>query len=152
MSCAFLHLIDYNKSITSQEQVAWMRMGWLPVAWVLRRDGMFTGGSTSRLLSSLEGGCRSDMVPSPALDEALCPWTVRHIGHTNLLKQHFHWWLVLSALMAPSPMPATSPNSGTCRGLGSGFCVVGFCLFFPLVWFVLQVPETFGLVSSMIQF
>ena len=25
----------------------------------------------------------------------------------------------------------------------SGFCLVGFCLFFPLVWFVLQVPETF---------
>ena len=58
---------------------------------------MFTGVSPSSLLSSLEGGCRSDMVPSPALDGALCPWTVRHIGHTNLFKQHFHWWLVAGA-------------------------------------------------------
>ena len=55
---------------------------------------------------SLEGSCRSGMVPSPALDGALCPWTVSHIGHTNLFK-HFHWWLVLSALMAPSPMSPT---------------------------------------------
>ena len=33
-------------------------------------------------------------MPSPALDEALRPGMVRHIGRTNLLKQHLHRRLV----------------------------------------------------------
>ena len=97
----------------------------------IRKDG--------RLIARLTLTCETDHgkgeknISSGLLLEYGIGMLLEGVRHVNALRM-FHLFTRVSHV---------SPNSGTCRGLWFGFFLVGFCFFFPLVWFVLQVPETF---------